>query len=120
MQQNCAIPILPSRNLSETIAFYQQFGFQTIAAYDNYVILCRDTVEIHFSLFPEIVPTQSYAECYLRITEVDQWFQEFQQRSLPRQGIPRLTAPEDKPWGMREFALVDPSGNLLKIGQPRG
>ncbi|EJH4818460.1 GNAT family N-acetyltransferase, partial [Pseudomonas aeruginosa] len=27
------------------------------------------------------------------------------------------TALEDQPWGMREFALVDPDGNLLRVGQ---
>jgi uncharacterized glyoxalase superfamily protein PhnB len=26
--------------------------------------------------------------------------------------------PEDKPWGMREFAVVDPDGSLLRIGTP--
>ena len=34
-----------------------------------------------------------------------------------RPGIPRITALEDQPWGMREFALVDPDGNLLRVGQ---
>jgi catechol 2,3-dioxygenase-like lactoylglutathione lyase family enzyme len=24
---------------------------------------------------------------------------------------------EDKPWGMRELALVDPDGNLIRAGQ---
>ena len=24
---------------------------------------------------------------------------------------------EDKPWGLREFAIVDADGNLLRIGQ---
>jgi hypothetical protein len=24
---------------------------------------------------------------------------------------------ENKPWGLREFAIVDPDGNLLRIGQ---
>jgi hypothetical protein len=24
---------------------------------------------------------------------------------------------EDKPWGLREFALIDLDGNLLRIGQ---
>jgi hypothetical protein len=36
---------------------------------------------------------------------------------LPRKGIPRQDVLEDKPWGMREFAIVDPNGNLLRIGQ---
>jgi hypothetical protein len=28
-----------------------------------------------------------------------------------------MDALADKPWGLREFALVDPDGNLLRIGQ---
>jgi hypothetical protein len=29
----------------------------------------------------------------------------------------RLDRLEEKPWGMREFAMVDPDGNLIRIGQ---
>ncbi len=28
-----------------------------------------------------------------------------------------MDALEDKPWGLREFAVVDPDGKLLRIGQ---
>jgi hypothetical protein len=28
-----------------------------------------------------------------------------------------MEALEDKPWGLREFALVDPDGNLIRVGQ---
>lgn len=28
-----------------------------------------------------------------------------------------MDALERKPWGMLEFAVVDPDGNLLRIGQ---
>jgi hypothetical protein len=37
--------------------------------------------------------------------------------SLPLRGIPRMDAIENKSWGMREFAIVDEDGNLLRIGQ---
>jgi ribosomal protein S18 acetylase RimI-like enzyme len=37
--------------------------------------------------------------------------------ALQSKGIPRMEALEDKPWGLREFALVDVDGNLLRIGQ---
>jgi hypothetical protein len=30
----------------------------------------------------------------------------------------RLVAPVDADYGIREFALVDKSGNLLRIGSP--
>lgn len=117
MQQNCAIPVLPMRDRAETIAFYQALGFENVSSHDTYAILCRGSIEIHFTLFPEIVPTESYAECYLRVTNVDELFQEFGQPLPSRHGIPRIGQLEDQPWGMREFYIVDPSGNLLKIGQ---
>jgi hypothetical protein len=36
---------------------------------------------------------------------------------MPLRGIPRMDAIENKPWGMREFAIVDEDGNLLRVGQ---
>lgn len=117
MPQNCAIPILPSRNLAKTLEFYHQLGFERAAEYETYAILCRDGIELHFSLFPEIIPTESYATCYLRVTNVDDWFQIFSYLSLPIEGIPRLGQLEDKPWGMREFYLIDLDGSLIRIGQ---
>jgi len=35
---------------------------------------------------------------------------------LPKRGIPRMGAIENKHWGMREFAVVDDDGNLLRVG----
>lgn len=36
---------------------------------------------------------------------------------LPGAGIPRRTATEEKPWGMREIAIVEPNGTLFRVGQ---
>jgi len=36
---------------------------------------------------------------------------------LPKRGIPRMDAIENKPLGMREFAVVDEDGKLLRVGQ---
>jgi MFS family permease len=49
------------------------------------------------------------------VRDADEFYQEFARLGLPSEGIPRLTAPVDQPWGMREFALVDPSGNLVRV-----
>ena len=117
MEQNRAIPVLPAQNLQKAIEFYGNLGFQPAAEFENYAIVCRGSLEIHLSLLPTIVPTESYAECYLRVTNIDELFQEFTQLSLPVTGIPRIGTLENQPWGMREFYLIDLSGNLLRIGQ---
>ncbi len=114
-----AIPILPSRCLPDTLAFYQRLGFSGEILGDDggYAILTRGSLELHFFAHPELIPAESCAGCYLRLADVAALYQDFQKAGLPNEGIPRITEPEDKPWGMREFAVLDPNGNLLRIGQ---
>ncbi len=115
-----AIPTLPSSDINKTIAFYQKLGFQVIsdADYQDYVLIHRDLFELHFFLSPEHKPAESYAGSYLRVSQVDELFWEFESLNLPTEGIPRIaTQVEDKPWGMREFHIIDPDGNSLRIGQ---
>jgi len=54
------------------------------------------------------------------VADVNALSRAFAAAALPGAGIPRLDAVADKPWGMREFAVVDPDGNLLRIGQALG
>jgi catechol 2,3-dioxygenase-like lactoylglutathione lyase family enzyme len=120
LAHDIAIPTLPARNLAETLQFYERLGFQCVsdAAYqDTYLILLRESLEIHFFRFAELQPSESYGGCYLRVTNVADLFVELQQANLPITGIPRLGALEAKPWGMQEFYIVDLDGNLLRIGQ---
>jgi catechol 2,3-dioxygenase-like lactoylglutathione lyase family enzyme len=116
--QDIAIPILPSRSLNDTLAFYQRLGFEGhIHAHGAYAILTRGSVELHFITHRELRPAESSAGCYIRVSDAESVYQAFAAAKLPRKGIPRQDALEDKPWGMREFAIVDPDGNLLRIGQ---
>jgi catechol 2,3-dioxygenase-like lactoylglutathione lyase family enzyme len=114
-----AIPILPSRSLPSTLAFYARLGFEgeILGEGDAYAILTRGDLEIHFFVHTELVPAESWAGCYLRVAEVEPLYKAFLAAGLPRRGIPRMDSLEDKPWGMREFAVVDEDGNLLRVGQ---
>lgn len=113
-----AIPILPSRSLSETVAFYLRLGFEgDVHEFGDYAILTRGTVELHFFTHLTLRPEESHAGCYLRVQDAAAWHRELSSASLPLHGIPRMDPLKDKPWGMREFAVVDPDGNLVRIGQ---
>jgi catechol 2,3-dioxygenase-like lactoylglutathione lyase family enzyme len=91
-----AIPTLPCRSVAATIEFYQGLGFDGGAHEFNrdYAILERGAV-----------------------LDVERICRAFSANRLPRTGIPRIDALEDKPWGLTEFAFIDPDGNLLRIGQ---
>lgn len=121
MEPGIAIPILPARDLAETRAFYERLGFQAVGwwptAFGGYAILVRGDLSMHFFSFADISPGENYAQCYWRVQDVDTLYAEFHELGLPRFGIPRLDPVGDKPWGMREFAVVDPNGNLIRVGR---
>jgi len=79
--------------------------------------MCRGTVELHFFCHADLVPAESSAMCYVRVSDAAEWHRVFSAAGLPDRGIPRLTAPSVKPWGFLEFSLVDPDGTLIRIGQ---
>ena len=114
-----AIPTLPCRSVSATVAFYRRLGFEggAHAFNSDYAILQRGAVELHFFKHKDLLPAASSAGCYIRVLDVESIYRSFSSHQLPRTGIPRMDALEDKPWGLREFAVVDPDGNLLRIGQ---
>jgi catechol 2,3-dioxygenase-like lactoylglutathione lyase family enzyme len=113
-------PILPSRDLSATADFYSRLGFEQTGIWpDEYLIVMRNEVGLHFFFAPDTDPWTSVAGCYVYVSDADSLFAEFSRLGLPGEGIPRLHgAPQDSDYGLREFALVDPDGNLLRIGSP--
>ena len=117
-----AIPILPARDLAETRAFYEALGFRTAGwwpEFGGYASLVRGDLTMHFFSYEDLSPFTNYAQCYWRVKDVDALHAEYQTLGLPASGVPRLDAVENKPWGMREFAIVDPSGNLVRVGQQK-
>ena len=114
-----AIPTLPCRSVGATTEFYRQLGFQGGAhEFDpNYAIFTRGAIELHFFTHGELVPAESFSGCYIRVRDVQSIYEACSASGLPDHGLPRMSHLEDKPWGLREFAVVDPDGNLLRIGQ---
>jgi catechol 2,3-dioxygenase-like lactoylglutathione lyase family enzyme len=112
-------PILPARDFEQTARFYEGLGFAVASRYqmpDAYLIMRRGGVELHFFPFSELDPATSYAGCYIRVPDVDGWFTAFSGAALPAEGRPRLTPVAERPWGMREFAIIDPNGSLIRVG----
>jgi len=56
----------------------------------------------------DLNPAESSAGCNIRVSDVEGILQAFAKADLPTTGIPRIDRLENKPWGMREFAIVDP------------
>lgn len=114
-----AIPVLRSRCVADTLVFFRRLGFEGDRDGFNpsYLIIRRGAVELHFVTHTDLRPGESGASCYIRTSDVESIYEAFSSAHLPRKGVPRMQALEDKPWGMREFAIVDPDGNVIRIGQ---
>jgi hypothetical protein len=118
-----AVPILPSRDLRETLAFYARLGFENRGAPPeewDYLILGRGGIELHFVAAPETDPLTTAASCFVHVPDADRLFDEWQKAGVPADAETgsRLQPPTDTDYRMREFALVDRSGNLVRVGSP--
>lgn len=109
-------PILPARDVARTRAFYESLGFKAGYHNDRYDILRRGRLVIHLEQADDLEPERNTNSCYWRVADADQLYREFAALGLPSTGLPRLTEPQDESWGMREFTLKDPAGNLVRVG----
>lgn len=111
------VPKLPMRDKSITRNFYiNKLGFKDIGSqdFDGYLLLKKDTIELHFFEFKELIPEQNYGQVYIRTTNIEQLYQSI----LDIKGnIHPAGHLQTKPWGQKEFALLDPDNNLLTFGQ---
>jgi catechol 2,3-dioxygenase-like lactoylglutathione lyase family enzyme len=110
-------PILPARDIAETETFWRRLGFHTVYDDADYLLLKREGAEVHFFRNAGLDPQACDHGAYLRPSDIDALDAEWAALGLPGAGIPRLERASDKPWGMRELALIDPNGNLIRAGQ---
>ena len=109
------IPKLPMRNKIETKNFYiNQLGFKEIGDYDYYLMLKKDNFEIHFFEFKELDIKENYGQIYLRTNNIEEFYEDLLNQNVP---IHPNAPLQIKPWGQKEFSLLDPDCNLLTFGQ---
>ena len=109
------IPKLPMRNKRATTHFYvNQLGFELLGDYGNYILVKKEGIEIHFFEFVDLDPKQNYGQVYVRVRDIEQVYQALVDRTIPIHPNGHL---ETKPWGQKEFALLDPDHNLLTFGE---
>lgn len=108
-------PKLPMRNKSATKKYYiDQLGFQEIGDYGDYLMVKKDQVEIHFFEFKGLNPKKNYGQIYIRTNDIDGLYESMLNSTAAIHPNGKLQA---KPWGQKEFAMLDPDSNLLTFGQ---
>lgn len=82
--------------------------------FDGYLMVYKDNIQIHFFEFKDLNPTENYGQVYIRTNNIDALYQTLLKKNIPIHPSGHL---QTKPWGQREFALLDPDNNLLTFGQ---
>lgn len=127
-----AIPVLPARDPIAASAFYaERLGFAVVRADINHAVLERDRVRLHLraahdegwrkrdAMPPIVSGEESFlagtATCRIAVQDVDGLCAELEPKGVlhPNGGI------GDRPWGYREFAVLDLDGNLITFYRPR-
>ncbi len=109
------IPKLPMRDPLQTKDYYvTQLGFELIGDYGDYLLLRKEGIEIHFFEFKDLDPKENYGQVYIRLSGIDAFYQELEAKHI---AIHPNGPLELKPWGQKEFALLDPDNNLLTFGE---
>lgn len=110
-------PKLPMRNKAVTRKFYiDLLGFRDIGNedYEGYLMVEKDSIEIHFFEFRALNPKENYGQVYIRTDNIDALYNHIIDNRLP---IHPNGSLQTKPWAQREFSMLDPDNNLLTFGQ---
>lgn len=108
-------PKLPMRDKNATRDYYiNQLGFKEIGDYEGYLMVQKDKIEIHFFEFKDLNPKENYGQVYIRTNDIESLYKSLlaNKTEIHPNGVLNT-----KPWGQKEFALLDPDTNLLTFGQ---
>lgn len=119
MQLQALSPILWTKNLQETIAFYETvLGFKSRSNFPNFAALCRDNTEIMF-----VIPTgepgdedffpkpQLTGSIYIFTKNVDELWSLIKDKATIKSPVC------DREYFMRDFSITDNNGYELVFGE---
>jgi catechol 2,3-dioxygenase-like lactoylglutathione lyase family enzyme len=113
--RHCIVAIIPCTNIEASTAFYSRLGLSVYSDHGRYRILSdgRGWLLHLSSESPEgwLVSSQNPNGLYVYLEDVDGLAARVRDLMIS-------VGPEEKPWGMYEFALSDPDGTLVRIGWP--
>ena len=109
--------VLAVRDLALSKSFFvNQLGFVVDFDVDDWSFLSRDGFRVMLGHCPDATPARLLGDhsffAYVGVEGIDDLYQEFRSR-----GVTPTSAPEDQPWGMREFGVTTPDGHRITFGQ---
>jgi len=110
-----ATPVLASLDIKRSVAFFwSKLGFTKIHAEQGaYGIVSSGTVSIHFWACADRRIAEATG-CRVGVRGIEPLYADCVKGGIVHPNAPLSTAP----WGNREFAILDPDGNLVTFFEP--
>jgi len=108
---------VPAKDFALSKQFYQDLGFELAWSDDDLAYLRNGPSSFLLQKFNS--PPDNFM-MHLLVEDVDAWWERVQAQGLPAKYGVRAEPPADRPWGMRDFVLVDPTSVLWRIAQNIG
>lgn len=105
---------IPARNFALSMEFYEALGFTRASVFED--IAYFHCGESSFLLQDFFVPEHAANfQMHLLVENVDAWHEKA--KAVAERFNVKVGKPENQPWAMRDFTLLDPSGVLWRIAQ---
>jgi catechol 2,3-dioxygenase-like lactoylglutathione lyase family enzyme len=109
---------VPARDFALSKQFYQDLGFVLAWSSDDLAYLRHGNSTFLLQNFYNKTHADNFM-MHLLVQDVDAWWRHVQAQGLIAKYGLKAEPPADRPWGMRDFVIVDPTGVLWRIGQNR-
>jgi catechol 2,3-dioxygenase-like lactoylglutathione lyase family enzyme len=107
---------VPARDFALSKQFYQDLGFVVAWSSDDLAYLLHGNASFLLQNFYDKTHADNFM-MHLLVQDVEAWWRHVEAQGLTAKYGLKAEPPADRPWGMRDFVLVDPTGVLWRIGQ---
>jgi catechol 2,3-dioxygenase-like lactoylglutathione lyase family enzyme len=108
-----ASSVLQVSDLETAVKFYRDvLGFEVAFRYGNYAGVCSGDFSLHLCAHHVWKRPVGGGALFIYCDEVDQYCEEIRSRGAVIRG-----EPADQEYGMRDFVVSDPDGNVLTFGR---
>lgn len=106
---------VPAKDHARSIAFYQAIGFTLASNTQGVAYFHHGDCSFLLQDFHVAEHSDNFM-MHLLVDNADDWYQHILDSGVVQRFGVRVDPPQDQPWAMRDFVLIDPTGVLWRIG----
>jgi catechol 2,3-dioxygenase-like lactoylglutathione lyase family enzyme len=110
---------VPAKDFNLSKRFYLDLGFNLGWSSDDLAYFHHGSSSFLLQNFYVKAHADNFM-MHLLVEDVEAWWSRIQNTGLGAKYGVKVLPPEDRPWGLRDFVVVDPTGVLWRVGQNIG